>query len=131
MIVLDTSAAVEILLALPLGARVQRHLERADWQIAAPELLIVETLQVLRRRVAADVTTLQDADEARGLLSDLNIRYYGHEIVADRIWELRENLTAYDASFVALTEALDSELITTDARLAEAPGHDARIVLIR
>lgn len=77
------------------------------------------------------MTTLQDADEARGLLSDLNVRYYGHQIVADRMWELRENLMAYDASFVALTEALDSELITTDARLAEAPGHDARIVTIQ
>ena len=130
MIVLDTSAAVEALLSLPLSRAVEEQLNRVDWQIIAPQLLIVEALQVLRRRVVAGYTSASDADEARSLLRALNIRLYGHEIFADRIWELRDNMSAYDASYVALAEASELELLTTDKRLANAPGHTARIILI-
>ena len=130
MIVLDTSAAVELLLSLPLSRQVQEQLNRCEWQIIAPQLLTVEVLQVLRRRVAAGYTSLSDADEARLLLGELNIRLYGHELLADRIWELRDNMSAYDASYVALAEASELELLTTDTRLANAPGHNARITLI-
>lgn len=130
MIILDTSAAVELLLSLPLSRKVQEHLNRVDWQIIAPQLLIVEVLQVLRRRVIAGYTSLPEADEARSLLSELNIRLYGHELFVDRIWELRDNMSAYDASYVALAEASELELLTSDRRLANAPGHDARITLI-
>ncbi|HEY4557721.1 MAG TPA: type II toxin-antitoxin system VapC family toxin [Enteractinococcus sp.] len=130
MIVLDTSAAVESLLSLPLSTAVEEQLNRVEWQIIAPQLLIVEVLQVLRRRVAAGYTSSSDADEARFLLGQLNIRLYGHELFADRIWELRDNMSAYDASYVALAEASELELLTTDRRLANAPGHNARIILI-
>lgn len=130
MIILDTSAAVELLLSLPLSRKVQEQLNRVDWQIIAPQLLIVEVLQVLRRRVIAGYTSLPEADEARSLLSELNIRLYGHELFVDRIWELRDNMSAYDASYVALAEASELELLTSDRRLANAPGHDARITLI-
>ena len=130
MIVLDSSAAVELLLALPGSPQVQQHLESVDWQIAAPQLLIVEVLQVLRRRVAAGVTSPEDAEEGRRLFSELGIRYFDHELVSDRVWQLRENLTAYDACFVALAELVDAELLTADARLANAPGHAARMRLV-
>jgi predicted nucleic acid-binding protein len=130
VIILDTSAAVELLLSLPLSRKVQEQLNRVDWQIIAPQLLIVEVLQVLRRRVIAGYTSLPEADEARSLLSELNIRLYGHELFVDRIWELRDNMSAYDASYVALAEASELELLTSDRRLANAPGHDARITLI-
>lgn len=86
--------------------------------------------QVLRRRVTAGTTTLSEADEARGLLQDLNIRYFDHTVLAGRIWQLRDNLTAYDASYAALAEALEVPLLTSDARLAQAPGHDAHCVLV-
>jgi len=109
---------------------VQQHLESVDWQIAAPQLLIVEVLQVLRRRVAAGVTSPEDAEEGRRLFSELGIRYFDHELVSDRVWQLRENLTAYDACFVALAELVDAELLTADARLANAPGHAARMRLV-
>ncbi|MBX3094320.1 MAG: type II toxin-antitoxin system VapC family toxin [Cryobacterium sp.] len=131
MIVLDTSAAIELTLALPLSRRVQQRLEEDEWQIAAPQLLSVEVLQVLRRRVAAGLTTLAQAEEARELLRDLNIRFFDHDTLVDRVWRLRDNLTAYDACFVVLAELLDSELVTTDVRLARAPGHDARVVLVQ
>jgi len=130
VIVLDTSAAVELLLSLPLSRQVQEQLDRCEWQVMAPQLLMVEVLQVLRRRVAAGYTSLSDAEEARSLLGELNIRLYGHEVLAERIWELRDNMSAYDASYVALAEASELELLTTDRRLANAPGHNARITLI-
>ncbi len=129
MIVLDTSAAIELLLALPRSGRVQDELEQVEWQISAPQLLVVEVLQVLRRRVAAGTTTLNEADEARELLEDLNIRYFDHALLANRIWQLRDNLTAYDASYVALAELLKVPLLTSDALLAHAPGKDAHCVL--
>jgi predicted nucleic acid-binding protein len=58
------------------------------------------------------------------LASIMFIRY-SHASLAGRIWKLRHDLTAYDAAYVALAEALDSPLVTMDARLAQAPGHDA------
>lgn len=130
MIVLDTSAAVELLLSLPLSRQVQEQLNRCEWQIIASQLLIVVVIQALRRRVAAGYTSLSDADEARSLLGELNIRLYGHEIFADRIWELRDNMSAYDASYVALAEVSELELLTTDRRLANAPGHYSSITLV-
>ncbi|HYP72704.1 MAG TPA: type II toxin-antitoxin system VapC family toxin [Microbacterium sp.] len=130
MIVLDTSAAIELLLGLPLARKVQQQIELVEWNIAAPQLLEIEILQVLRRRVAAGFTTLADADEARQLLLDLNVRYFDRAPLSERIWQLRENLTAYDASYVALAEALGVPLLTSDARIVRAPGHDAGCILV-
>lgn len=130
MIVLDTSAAIELLLALPLSAQVQERLREVDWQIAAPDLLNIEVLQVLRRRVSAGICTPRDAEEARSLLRALNIRFYEHSLLADRVWDLRENLSAYDATYVALAELLNVRVVTSDAKLAGAPGIAADIVLV-
>jgi predicted nucleic acid-binding protein len=69
------------------------------------------------------------AHDARADFAELTLVRYPHEPLGDRVWDLRENLTAYDATFVALAEALDVPLVTCDARLAGAPGHDAQIEL--
>lgn len=130
MIVLDTSAAIELVLGLPLSSQVQKHLDRVEWHIAAPQLSIIEVLQVLRRRVSAGYNTVGEANEARQLIRDLNIRYYPHEPLAERVWELRDSMSAYDASFVALAEGTGHSLLTSDARLANAHGHAARITLV-
>jgi predicted nucleic acid-binding protein len=130
VIVLDTSALIELLLALPLSRKVEERLDRAEWRVAAPQLQAVEVLQVLRRRVGAGVTTIVEAERARDLLHDLGIRPFEHDLLGERIWQLRDDLTAYDASYVALAELLNVELVTTDARLAHAPGNDARVVLL-
>ena len=130
MIVLDTSALVELLLALPLSRQVEERLDHAQWQAAAPQLQAVDVLQVLRRRVRAGVTTVAEAERARELLRDLGVRQFEHDLLIERIWQLRENLTAYDASYVALAELLSADLVTTDARLAHAPGNDAHVVLL-
>ena len=90
--------------------------------VAAPHLLPVEAANVLRRlqasgSISADVASLAHAD-----LVVLPITLHGYEPCADRVWELRENLTAYDAWYVALAELLDAPLSTLDVRLARSPG---------
>ena len=130
MIVLDTSALVELLLALPLSPHVEAALDDAGWQVAAPQLQAIEVLQVLRRRVTAGVTAPDAAEQARTLLRELGVRYFEHDLLVERVWQLRDNLTAYDASYVALAELLNVDLVTTDSRLAHAPGNDARVVLL-
>ncbi|MFT4167062.1 MAG: type II toxin-antitoxin system VapC family toxin [Microlunatus sp.] len=130
MIVLDASAAVELLLNLPHGPRIRDRIADPATQLHAPQLLTVEILQVLRRRVAAGITTVAQAGTALSLLDDLGVSPHDHALLARRIWELRDNLTAYDAAYVALAELLGATLLTTDARLARASGNRATIDLI-
>jgi len=70
------------------------------------------------------------ADQALADLSDLPLHRYPHTRLLERVWELRENLTVYDASYVALAEVLAAPLVTRDGRLARAGGHRANIELI-
>lgn len=63
-------------------------------------------------------------------MKDVNIRYFDHETLEGRVWELRDNLTAYDACYVALAEVLDIPLLTSDVRIARAPGHQALCTLV-
>ena len=65
------------------------------------------------------------------ILATLAIRRHSHFDLLSRVWELRENLTAYDAMYVALAEATDATLVTCDARLGGAPGQDASIEVVR
>lgn len=129
MIVVDASALLEMLLATASGSLVSERI-RVSESINAPQLLIVECLQVLRRSERrGDI----DTDLATALVQDLlalDIELYDHVLLADRIWELRNNLTAYDAAYVALSELLEATLITTDAKLASAPGNHANVELI-
>lgn len=130
MIVLDASAALEWLLQTPLGGRVEKRIfARAD-TLHAPHLLDVEVAQVLRRYAAAGVITGVRGEEALDDLFDLACTRYPHGDLLGRAWELRANLTAYDAVYIALAEALDAPLVTCDSRLVSAPGHDARVELI-
>ena len=70
------------------------------------------------------------AAKALADLADLSLYRYPHIRLLSRVWDLRHNLTAYDASYVALAEALDATLLTRDARLARSVGHEARIELV-
>jgi predicted nucleic acid-binding protein len=130
MIVVDASALVEALLQTPAAEAVERRLFETGETLHAPHLLDVEVAQVIRRYAVKG-----EIDEARGRaaladLSDFPLRRYPHDFLLPRIWDLRNNLTAYDAAYVALAEALDATLITRDRRLAGAPGHHARIELV-
>lgn len=125
MVVVDTSAIVSLLAEDPPAAVLA---ERVSGQaLHAPHLIDVEFLHALRRMVATGRVSEGRASVIRSDFASLRIVRYPHGLFLDRMWELRDNLTAYDAAFVALAEALEVPLVTTDARLAGAPGHTASI----
>ena len=130
MIVVDASAVIEALLRTPAAAAVDARLFASGETLHAPHLLDVEVAQVIRRYVANGDIDAVRGREALDDLADLRLRRYSHDLLLPRIWELRHNLTAYDAVYVALAEALDAPLLTRDRRLAAAAGPRARIELI-
>lgn len=128
MLVVDTSAVVEVI----AGRTPPEHLVArlaTDGDLHGPHLIDVEVLHVLRRLAQSGDLSDDRAHDARADFADLVVLRYPHAPLADRAWELRDNLTAYDAMFVALAEALDAPLVTCDAKLAAAPGHGARVEL--
>lgn len=130
MIVLDASAAIEWLLQTAAGARVEARIFAREATLHAPHLIDVEVAQVLRRYVGAGALTASRGREALEDLLDLPLTRYPHDLLLERVWELRDNLTAYDAVYVALAEALDSPLITCDGKIAAAAGHDASVEVV-
>ena len=130
MIVVDASAVLELVLNTPVGEEIADRLLRPAVIVAAPHLLDLEVLQVLRRYASTGDLEPTRAEEALEDLSDLPIVRYPHQPFAERIWQLRDNLTAYDAAYVALAEALDAPLLTRDSGIAGSPAHAARIDLI-
>jgi predicted nucleic acid-binding protein len=128
MLVVDSSAALEALAARdPAAGLVERLTDDGDLHV--PHLIDTEILHALRRMLRRGEISVERAHDARADFADLTLVRYPHEPFNDRVWELRENLSAYDATFVALAEALDVPLITCDARLAAAPGLRAHIEL--
>ena len=130
MIVVDASALVELLLDTDEAGAVAARLFEAGDSLAAPHLIDVETAQVLRRYARAGEIDNRRGRKAIDDLADMPIRRYPHEILLPRVWDLQHNLTAYDAVYVALAEALDAPLVTRDRRLARAAGHGAEIELL-
>jgi len=91
-------------------------------ELAAPDLADLEVTSVLRRSVAAGSVTAQRAHQALEDLSDLDIERVAHTSLLPRVWELRGNYTAYDASYVALAELFQASLLTCDAKMAGDSG---------
>lgn len=129
MIVLDASTLLEFL-ANPLGSRVEARLFRDEEEFHSPHLVDVEVTQGLRRLVRAGEVSPGRAAEALADLADLDLHRHPHVDLLTRAWKLRENVTAYDAMYVALADALDAPVVTCDTALARAPGHRARIEAI-
>lgn len=128
MIVLDASAGVAVLLNLGAGAqRIRERMDLAGVDLHAPHLLEIEVANVLRRYVLSGSFSPARARLALDRLSTLKISLYAHTAMLPRIWELRDNVSAYDAAYVALAETLSAPLVTTDTRLARAPGIRATV----
>ena len=121
---------LEFLLQTPLGARVEARLFNEGEEFHSPHLLDVEVTQGLRRLVRFGEISATRAAEAIDDLSDLDLHRHAHLTLLTRAWQLRENVTAYDAMYVALAEALDATMITCDSPLANTQGHRARIEAI-
>ena len=120
--VLDASGAVELLLNTAAGKRLAARLADETETVHVPHLIDVEIAQILRRFVLRGAL-----DERSGALAirrwrSLDVERYPHEPFLDRVWRLRTNVSAYDAVYVALAEALSTVLVTGDRRLAAAPG---------
>lgn len=120
-LVIDASAVVA---ALVDGGQDGRWAESelAAESLAAPHLMPVEAANILRRAVLAGDLSADIAALAHDDLVQLRVDLFPYEPHAQRVWQLRDNLTAYDAWYVALAEALDAPLITLDERIARAPG---------
>ena len=131
MIVLDASALVELLLGTRLGRAVVTRIADPELGLHTPHLADVEVAQAVRRLVRGGELEATAAAEALEELTALDLERHSHEPLLSRVWALRDNLTAYDAVYVALAEALGATLVTCDSRLASAPRTFARVELMR
>jgi predicted nucleic acid-binding protein len=130
MIVLDASVVVELLSGSVTGSAVFARLIRDDDALHAPELMDVEVLQVLRRAVSRGLISERRAEQSLSLLAELPVTRHSHSAFRRRCWQLRANLTAYDAMYVALAEGLSARLLTRDARIARAPEVRALVEVV-
>ena len=129
MIVLDASAAVDLLLRLGAVASIEARLLRPGETLHVPYIFDVEVLQAFRRRALRRELTGNRASEALEDFAALDVVRYPHLPLIERIWTLRSNVSVFDAAYLALAEALDAPVVTADAKLARAPGHHARVEL--
>jgi predicted nucleic acid-binding protein len=127
VIVVDSSAVVDVLAARTpdpgLAARLSAE------RLHAPYLVDVEVMHAVRGLVRRGALSADRGVDACRDYSALRLIRYPHLPLLDRIWQLRDSLSAYDAAFVALAELLDAPLVTCDAKLAAAGGHEARVEL--
>lgn len=130
MLVVDASVVVDILLKTPGSAAIADRLFARGETLHAPHLLDIEVTQVLRRFVARGEVDADHGSVLVRLLERLPIIRYAHGPLLGRVWQLRANLTAYDAVYAALAEGLRGILVTRDSRLASASGLRARVELL-
>jgi predicted nucleic acid-binding protein len=130
VIVADASAVVEVLLNTPAAPAISRHLFAAAETIHVPHLIDVEVLHVLGRYARTAELGILRAEQALRVYADIPLNRYPHAALLRRVWDLRDNFTAYDASYIALAEALDAPLITRDRALASSSRHRARVLVL-
>lgn len=130
MIVLDASAVLELLLATPAGSAIARRIAAPDETLHVPHLLDLEVAQALRRYVRGRQLSESRAVEALQDLRDLDATRYPHDLLLTRIWELKNNVSAYDAAYLALAEILSAAVITCDSGLRAVPGVAARVEVV-
>lgn len=131
MIVVDASVILELLLRTEAAPAVEARCLGRGETLHAPALLDVEVAQVLRRYERRRDISAARGRISIGLLATLPIARYGHEPLLGRMWALRANMTAYDAAYVALAEALRAPVVTCDSRIARVPGITTTIEIIQ
>jgi len=130
LIVLDASALLEALLPTGTAVALLNRLFTQSETWHAPHLLDLEFVQGVRRHSFAGAISGEQAAAAFADYANLTIQRHVHTPLLRRVWALRNNLTAYDAVYVALAETLDATLLTRDTRIANAAGHSARVELV-
>ena len=130
MIVIDASALAELVVGgTPRAAQLAARIADPSESLHAPHLIDLEVTSVLRSLVARQQLPVALAARAIGDLMTLDITRYPHDVLVPRIWQLRGNLTAHGAAYVALAESLRAPLVTCDRQLAAAPGNRAQVEL--
>jgi len=127
-LVIDASTAVAALIDSGTDGRWAESLLAGD-SLAAPHLLTAEASNILRRSALAGAISAEQASLAYSDLLDLRVELFPYAPFATRIWDLRDNVTCYDAWYVALAEALNAPLATLDIRLAKASGPRCRFLV--
>jgi predicted nucleic acid-binding protein len=130
LIVVDASAVLELLLRTERGERVADRVFAPEQRLHAPHLIDVEVTQALRRLVQLKEIDAARAELALGDFLALVFERHSHLETLPRLWQLRDALTAYEASYVALAEGLQAPLLTCDGKLARAHAHDAVVALV-
>ena len=128
MIVVDASALFVAFTEIELARKVWERI--GDEQLAAPHLIDAEMASVLRKSVRRGAVPEPVACQALAELAALDLDRYPHPPLFVRVWELQHNVSAYDACYLALAERLDATLLTTDARLARAPGVKCQVEVV-
>lgn len=128
--VLDASGAVELVLNTTRGKRLGERLAAGAEVVHVPHLIDIEIAQVLRRYALGEAFGEQRAVQALHHWRQLHVERYPHEPFLDRVWGLRNNVSAYDALYVALAEALGESLVTGDRKLAAVPRMNVRVELV-
>jgi predicted nucleic acid-binding protein len=126
-LVCDGSAVVALLLdAGPAGQWVAEAM--AGGQLAAPGLLAFECSNIIRRHELAGLVSADQAAQAHADLLALPVENWPYELLGVRVWELRMNLSSYDASYVAVAELINAPLVTLDRRIGRAPNHRCAVM---
>ncbi|GIK78460.1 MAG: VapC ribonuclease [Actinomycetes bacterium] len=128
MLVVDASAVVRAIGETAAAGELRERLDD-DGELAAPHLIDLEVLQALRRFARSGDLSPDRAQIAIGDFEDLSLTRYPQVALLDRIWALRDRLSAYDAAYVALAEAIGVPLVTCDAKLASAAAGIAAVEL--
>jgi predicted nucleic acid-binding protein len=128
VIVVDASAAIAYLIDSGEEGQWVRETVRREGEVAAPHLIDVEVVSALRHALRRRDVTPRQADDALSDFESFAMIRYPMTGFLSRIWALRSTVTPYDAAYVALSEALDVALVTTDLRLAHSRGHGAEII---
>ena len=129
MIVADASAVLEVLLNTATAPALARQFFAPDQSIHVPHLIDVEVMQVLRRYTRSGTIHGERARQALDDYLDMVLFRYPHDMLLPRVWELRNNFTAYDAVYIALAEALEASLVTCDSALASAGAHRTQVLV--